>query len=748
MLRALAHNHRIGEFNAAAAVAAAQRWFAVSTIQPSRVLHFVPSLRTNMHAGLSALGADLLVADLEDAVKLEDKALARTAILSSVESGHFQCAPFFVRVNSLDNLGELEQDILQMTHERVHGFVIPKVNCAKDLLTIESMVRDAEAAVGLNNHIKFIPIVETPLGLLNVGDIAKMHRNVAIIGGYAHDYATATQSTLCDDTVATARSLVVAAARAYSIEPIDGPWTKIDDNAGFMRSCRVSKQFGFSGRVTLTSTQVRNAQSAYSVSAKDVHWAEHVLNAHQNGSMIMQASDQTSREFVGPPHIDKANTLLKLSTHSSLDRSTVDGSSFRHGVRHIDGAAATGAAATVRAVSPAYGIRDWRTVSIGTIVHSDAEVTITPQWNTIWQSAFFTSALTSSSAIAASTLLNRSEKTCEIVPISLLATLALAMSVPKLTESARVHLGAFGICNAVPVMVGDTLRNSFEVQDIWRNSHGNVVADTVHVLSNQRGERVFQLGKRTMFPAAVQLRGDQMPQRNDVSPMMSVRPLLRESWTSYFPTYSSMLVNINKRYHGEQRPLPSVGSLIAHRIVKVFDTSDTLALCNLMRLTNAHHLDKEKFSQSEILVPGPLVLAAALSNVAQDLGDILHETWCHATNINVVNHGDQISSVTFVVGASHVPGDQTKLGQVLETQTFGFKNIDHGSLLALDFPAGMFSSKSPLKPKQYESIFGRHLPELQHNLVCQVSRTVLCWHPAFTHSQAVDQIAEMNGPMP
>eukprot|EP00051_Salpingoeca_urceolata_P019124 m.275506 g.275506 ORF g.275506 m.275506 type:complete len:89 (-) comp19354_c0_seq4:23-289(-) len=76
-----------------------------------------------------------------------------------------------------------------------------------------------------------------------------------------------------------------------------------------------------------------------------------------------------------------------------------------------------------------------------------------------------------------------------------------------------------------------------------------------------------------------------------------------------------------------------------------------MQLCGLMRVTNAHHLDSMRFDEEELVVPGPLVLSAALANVGSDLGATLHTQLVNATNINQASWKHCFVFATFCVRA-------------------------------------------------------------------------------------------------
>ena len=108
------------------------------------------------------------------------------------------------------------------------------------------------------------------------------------------------------------------------------------------------------------------------------------------------------------------------------------------------------------------------------------KLTLTSGWMAMWHAGFYTSSLAESSATAAALLTPRDAPDLPRVPFSMLATLAISMAVPRLSESAKFHLGTFHASQHAHTVVGETVRCSYRVMDLWRDSSRNVVVDTVH----------------------------------------------------------------------------------------------------------------------------------------------------------------------------------------------------------------------------------------------------------------------------
>lgn len=86
-----------------------------------------------------------------------------------------------------------------------------------------------------------------------------------------------------------------------------------------------------------------------------------------------------------------------------------------------------------------------------------------------------------------------------------------------------------------------------------------------------------------------------------------------------------------------------------------------------------------KYLHQDILVPGPFTISASLANTSRELCDGVHQQWEFSLNINKVNLGDQISSVSFVHGVVSV---SERLEEVTVT-TLGLKNMHRDILMTL-----------------------------------------------------------------
>ena len=121
---------------------------------------FVPGDRPDRYAK-AAQRSDIVILDLEDAVNDADKATAREAIID------YPLDPTrtVVRINARDS-EHLGEDLAMLAKTEYTAVMLPKSEHASDL----TVLRDYQV----------IALIETALGAVNVAEIARSRRMVAV----------------------------------------------------------------------------------------------------------------------------------------------------------------------------------------------------------------------------------------------------------------------------------------------------------------------------------------------------------------------------------------------------------------------------------------------------------------------------------------------------------------------------------------------------------------------------------------
>ena len=129
------------------------------------------------------LKADALVLDLEDSVTPDNKDSARTTIVDWLKQIDFGPRERIVRINALDSKWGIA-DVEATMAGRPDGYLVPKAGDVGELSDLDKRIGVLEQRHGYPAGIvKFLPIIETPIGVLNVREIAQCPRVVAICGG-------------------------------------------------------------------------------------------------------------------------------------------------------------------------------------------------------------------------------------------------------------------------------------------------------------------------------------------------------------------------------------------------------------------------------------------------------------------------------------------------------------------------------------------------------------------------------------
>ena len=135
---------------------------------------------------------------------------------------------------------------------------------------------------------------------------------------------------------------VVLAARAANLCPIAGVCDKIDDHVQIEKFYRKMKACGFTGAVTVTPTQIDQANFEFSPSLKEMKWSRSVLA--QDGLFTIQPSVQESRQMIGPPHREIAMAISRqheciqnISVPSSHKPAFLTAQTRSHGVIFASG---------------------------------------------------------------------------------------------------------------------------------------------------------------------------------------------------------------------------------------------------------------------------------------------------------------------------------------------------------------------------------------------------------------------------
>ncbi|HTZ02594.1 MAG TPA: CoA ester lyase [Xanthobacteraceae bacterium] len=249
------------------------------TVRPRRSVLYMPGSNPRALEKARELPADGLILDLEDAVAPEAKASARDNIVKALKTG-FGDREVLVRINGLDTRWWVD-DIDAAAAAEPDAILVPKVSTSKQLQDLAARLVD----MGTHPSVRVWAMMETPLAMLNVGDIAHAALDSETrLAGFVmgtNDLAKDTRARLVPGRAPMLPWLMtcIAAARAYGLSILDGVYNDLGDAEGFAAECRQARDLGFDGKTLIHPRQIDPCNAAFSPSAEEVAQARKMIAA-------------------------------------------------------------------------------------------------------------------------------------------------------------------------------------------------------------------------------------------------------------------------------------------------------------------------------------------------------------------------------------------------------------------------------------------------------------------------------------
>ena len=283
------------------------------TVRPRRSVLYIPGSNTRALEKARELPADGLILDLEDAVAPEAKAQSRDAVVQALHRG-FSDREVLVRINGLDTRWWVE-DIDAAASARPDAVLVPKVSSPRELQDLAARLVD----MGTDPHVRVWAMMETPLAMLNVGDVAAAAldsetRLVGFVMG-TNDLAKDTRARLVPGRAPMVPWLMscVAAARAYGLDILDGVYNDIDNVEGFVEECRQARDLGFDGKTLIHPRQIEPCNQAFSPTAEEVEAARKIIAAFDLPENENKAVIQVDGRMVERLHAEMARRTVIIA---------------------------------------------------------------------------------------------------------------------------------------------------------------------------------------------------------------------------------------------------------------------------------------------------------------------------------------------------------------------------------------------------------------------------------------------------
>jgi citrate lyase beta subunit len=278
------------------------------TLASARSLLFCPASDESKLRKALETAADVVVADLEDAVAIDQKEPARD-VLRRVLPGGRSSGLVAIRVNGATTAFFAED--AELAHE-----------LRPDVLVLPKATPEAVETLGWDGP-PLVAIAETADGLRRAYEVASQPRVEVLIVGTV-DLGVELRLEQRDDglEILFARSKVVLDSAAARIRaPIDRVWTDVRDGEGLEADARYARSLGFRGKACIHPDQVEIVNRVFIPSDDELSRARRVVEAYEQAVGVGEGVTALDGEMIDLPVVERARQVLALAERSAVDAS-------------------------------------------------------------------------------------------------------------------------------------------------------------------------------------------------------------------------------------------------------------------------------------------------------------------------------------------------------------------------------------------------------------------------------------------
>ena len=255
-----------------------------------RSVLFLPASNPRAIARARDSKADLVVLDLEDAVKPADKGAARDAAVDAVATAWPM--PVAIRVNGVGTEWH-SLDLDAVAGSKADLAVLPRGSSAH-------LAREVREAIGK----PLLAMIETAAGVLAAPVIAQ--EVSALIAG-TNDLSADLRLPAGAGRLPLQMALqtVVVSARAAGVAAFDGVYNQLTDLEGFVAEAEEGRRLGFDGKSLIHPDQIEPCNRAFGPTDAEVERARKLVDAFGGGA------ERFEDQMIERMHVDAARRTLE-----------------------------------------------------------------------------------------------------------------------------------------------------------------------------------------------------------------------------------------------------------------------------------------------------------------------------------------------------------------------------------------------------------------------------------------------------
>jgi malyl-CoA/(S)-citramalyl-CoA lyase len=299
---------------------------------------FVPATSERFFSKALGSDADGIIFDLEDAVAEGQKESARQTLVSALNRLDFGAKTVAVRINGIATT-QMYKDVIALAEQcrRLDLIVQPMVEHAWHVHCVAALLDQVQRSTGNERAIGIEAIIETPMGLENLGEIARVSPRLEALSFGAGDYAAAMhmknhivgapdssyrirpevefgESGSTDqfgDKWHYAMARVANACHAYGLRARDSAYADFKNSEGFRAAAMRARALGFAGKSAIHPSQVSICNEVFLPSPEEVAWANNVVQELEQAARAGDGAVALKGEMVDEAHIKLARSILQ-----------------------------------------------------------------------------------------------------------------------------------------------------------------------------------------------------------------------------------------------------------------------------------------------------------------------------------------------------------------------------------------------------------------------------------------------------
>ncbi len=256
-----------------------------------------------------------LILDLEDAVAPAKKFEARFLVRNALRTLRFYGAERMVRINQ----GEQGMEDLEFIIPHFANMIlIPKCESEKDIRQVAEKVEQLRKQHEMSHPVWFMPIIESAKGVMNACQIAGADPHVAAMAIGLEDYTADLGTRRTNEGAESffARSMVVNAARAAGIQPIDSVFSDVSDMEALAENVKHSKALGFDGMGCIHPRQIKVIHENFAPDAAEIDTAKKIFLAFKEAEAKGLGVVSLGSKMIDPPVVKRAVTTIELAVNT------------------------------------------------------------------------------------------------------------------------------------------------------------------------------------------------------------------------------------------------------------------------------------------------------------------------------------------------------------------------------------------------------------------------------------------------